>query len=248
MLRTCVRPAALLCHGACLLLFAALSNPLFSQAAPASSPKAAGSMLPATTVKSDSEAIQAMRNVIAQSGGEAAWREIRSVEESFSVLGAGEKTPHVMLLLDDWSLDTTRYRRKVQGQSTPPSDHNGASTFPVNNTGAAQLVAPEFDQARVLVSRLPAAAAEVMLRRSEYVLKVSNSPTCKSSDICVDAYRTRDSTSRPSLDQQWIISAATGLPITIRYQTTTVGHVTGRYGERCTSCITTQRIRLSFQC
>jgi len=227
MLRTCVRPAALLCHGACLLLFAALSNPLFSQAAPASSPKAAGSMLPATTVKSDSEAIQAMRNVIAQSGGEAAWREIRSVEESFSVLGAGEKTPHVMLLLDDWSLDTTRYRRKVQGQSTPPSDHNGASTFPVNNTGAAQLVAPEFDQARVLVSRLPAAAAEVMLRRSEYVLKVSNSPTCKSSDICVDAYRTRDSTSRPSLDQQWIISAATGLPITIRYQTTTVGHVTG---------------------
>ena len=227
MLRTRVRPAALLCRGGFLLLFAAFSSPLHSQAVPASSSSAAGSMLPATTVKSDAAAIQAMQNIMAQSGGEAAWRGIRSVEETFSVLGAGEKTPHVMLLLDDWSLDTTRYRRKVQGQSAPPTDHNGASTFPVNNAGATQLVAPELDQARVLVGRLPAAAAEVMLRRTEYVLKISKSQTCKSGDICVDVYRTQNSTLPPSLDQQWKISGTTGLPITVRYQTSTVGHVAG---------------------
>jgi hypothetical protein len=164
---------------------------------------------------------------MAQSGGEAAWRAIRSAEESFSILGAGEKTPHIMLLLDDWSSDVTRYRRGVQGQKTPPTDHNGASTFPVNNAGASRLVAPELDQARVLVGRLPAAAAEVMLRRTEYVLKISKSQICKSSDICVDVFRTSSSTLPPIPEQQWKISSATGLPITVRYQTSTAGHVTG---------------------
>ena len=64
----------------------------------------------------------------------------------------------------------------------------------------------EFDQARVLVARLPAAVAEVMLRRTECVLKISKSQTCKSGDICVDVYRTQNSTLPPSLDQQWKIS------------------------------------------
>jgi hypothetical protein len=176
-------------------------------------------------MQSDAAAIQAMQNVIAQSGGEAAWKDLRSAEESFSVLGAGETTPHVISLLDDWSLDTTRYRRKLQGHSRPPNDHNGASTFPVNNAGGSPLVAPEFDQARVLVSRLPAAAAEVMLRRKEYVLKISQSQICKGSDVCIDVYRSRGSTLPPSLDQQWKILSTTGLPITVRYQTATVGHV-----------------------
>jgi hypothetical protein len=64
-----------------------------------------------------------MQNVLVQSGGEAVWRGIRSVEENFSVLGAGEKTPHVMLLLNNWSLDMTLYRRGLEGQSRPPSNH-----------------------------------------------------------------------------------------------------------------------------
>jgi hypothetical protein len=177
-------------------------------------------------MQSDAAAIQAMRNVMAQSGGEAAWKDIRSAEESFSILGAGETTPHVMSLLDDWSLDTTRYRRKVQGQSHPPTDHNGTPTF-IANTGSSQLVAPELDQARVLVGRLPAAAAEVMLRRPEYVLKISNAQVCKNSDVCIDVYRSRGSSRPASLDQQWKISGTTGLPITVRYQTSTVGHVVG---------------------
>ncbi len=219
MLRTCVRPAALLRRSGSLLLLAALVSPLLAQATTASGFSAA-------KIHSDAAAIQAMKNVMAQSGGEAAWREIRSAEESFSILGVGEATPHVMLLLDDWSLNTTRYRRKGQGQSGPPTDHNGAASYTAT-MNTYQVSVPEFDQARVLVSRLPAAAAEVMLRRSEYVLKISTSQACPSGDICVDVFRTRGSSLPPSLDQQWRLSASTGLPTTIRFQTTTVGHVMG---------------------
>jgi hypothetical protein len=66
MLRICVRPAALLCRGACLLLFAALSSPLFSEAAPASSPSTVGSRSPWTTVHGDAAVTQAMQDVMAQ--------------------------------------------------------------------------------------------------------------------------------------------------------------------------------------
>jgi hypothetical protein len=166
-----------------------------------------------------------MQNVMAQSGGGGAWSGIRSAKESFSVLGAGETTPHVIVLLDDWSSDTTRYRRKLQGQSRPPSDHNGASTFPAD-VGTSPVAVPEFDQARTLVGRLPAAAAEVMLRRTEYVLKISKSQICKSGDICVDVFRTYGSTLHPAPEQQWKISTTTGLPTTVRYRTATVGNVT----------------------
>ena len=221
MLRTRVRPAAMLRRSRSLLLFAALTSPLLSQATARISVGATNS---SPGSQSDTAAIQAMQNVMAKSGGAVAWTGTRSAEETFSVLGVGETTPHVMSLLDDWSLDTTRYRRKVQGQSFPPSDHNGAATYPVN-TGFSQVAVPEFDQARVLVSRLPAAAAEVMLRRGEYVLKISKSQICKSNDICIDVYRTTGIAQPPSPDQQWKISGGTGLPVTVRYQTSTVGNV-----------------------
>jgi hypothetical protein len=182
-------------------------------------------MLPSTTVKSDAAAIHAMRNVMAQSGGEAAWKEIRSVEESFSILGAGEKTPHVMLLLDDWSLDTTRYRRKVQGQSSLPSDHNGAPTYPVK-MGTSQVLVPEFDQARTLAGHLPGAAAEIMLRRKEYVLKISTSGQCDSGNICVDVLRAGNPIIPPIPEQRWTIALSNGLPVSVRIALPRVGNAT----------------------
>jgi hypothetical protein len=165
-----------------------------------------------------------MQNVLEQSGGAAAWRDLRSAEESFSVLNAGEKEATVFRLLDDWSLDTTRYRRGMKGQKRPPSDHNGSTTYSAN-IGASKVEVPEFDQARVLLVGLPAAAAEVMLRRTEYVLKISTSQQCKGDSICVDVFRVQNSTLPLVPEQQWKISVASGLPSTIRYQTEKFGQI-----------------------
>ncbi|MGA1982951.1 MAG: hypothetical protein ABSG84_10770 [Acidobacteriaceae bacterium] len=225
MLRARVQPAAVLSRAGIVFALALFGIPLHSTAA-----SSATAAAPVAAPQSDPAAIQAMENVLVQSGGVGVWSEMRSAEESFSVLGVGEKTPHVMMLLDDWSLITTRYRRGVQGQITPPSDHNGTATFPLN-TGLTQIAVPEFDQARTLVPRLPAAAAEVMLRRQEYVIKISNLQHCSSGDICLDVYRMAGSSQFSVPEQQWKISSTTGLPTTIRYQTTTVGPSSGTMWE-----------------
>jgi hypothetical protein len=102
-------------------------------------------------------------------------------------------------------------------------DHNGATTFSAD-TPSTSVTAPEFDQARALVGRLPGAAAEVMLRRTEYVLKISNSQTCATGQICVDVYRLSGSSYLPIPEQQWKIATATGLPVTVRYRAATIGH------------------------
>lgn len=221
MSRIRVPSLRLLGCGISILLTVAPGSPLVSQSISASSHESSS----AITEQSDAAAIQAMRNVIAKSGGLEAWRGLRSAKETFSILGAGESTPQVLSFLNDWSQETTRYRHKMRGQSGTPHEHNGAATFAISN-GTSQLTVPEFDQAKTLVGLLPAAAAEVMLRRSEYVLKISNTQTCKNGDTCVDVYRASHSTLPSDPDQQWKISATTGLPITIRYQTTTVGRVT----------------------
>jgi hypothetical protein len=90
-------------------------------------------------------------------------------------------------------------------------------------TGNVQIEVPEFDQARTLAPRFPAAAAEVMLRHSEYVLQISQSQICKSGFICIDVFRVSGTHFPPAPEQQWKISSATGLPTTVRYQTITVG-------------------------
>ncbi len=137
----------------------------------------------ATAFQSDPAAIQAMQNVMAQSGGAAAWQNLRSAKEVFSIVRPPEEKSRVQLLLDDWSLDTARYRRAVKGQTTPPPDHNGVASFPVK-VGNSQRTLPEFDQARTLVRRLPAASAEIMLRRREYILRINKWERCESGSIC----------------------------------------------------------------
>jgi hypothetical protein len=176
--------------------------------------------------QSDPAAIQAMENVLVQSGGIAAWRGVSSAKESFSVLQADDTSSHIMLLLDDWSLESTRYRRAVQGQKRSPEDHNGATTFKFRAGTTRLMTAPEFDQATTLVGRLPAAAAEVMLRRPEYVLKISQSQKCRSGDICIDVFRKSGSALPASPEQQWKISSNTGLPTSIRYRTASIGPAT----------------------
>jgi hypothetical protein len=167
-----------------------------------------------STVQSDPAAIQAMQNVLAQSGGATVWQGLRSAEETFTVSKSPEEKSQVQLFLDDWSLETTRYRRALKGQSTPSADHNGVSSFTVN-VGNIQETLPEFDQARTLVRRLPAASAEIMLRRGEYVLKIDKSERCAASDVCVSVFRKLGNQSYLP-EQRWTITAATGLPSRIR--------------------------------
>jgi hypothetical protein len=215
MSRTHLRPVAYLCRiGLALFVLSStflIGSPALSVAQSAPPPSQ-------TSVQSDDAAIQAMKNVIVQSGGVDAWTSLRSAKETFSVSTPGQTTPQVLSLLDDWSLETTRYRRRVQGQAAPPSDHNGAATYTAD-AGTLRGPVAEFDQARVLAARLPAAAAEVMLRRHEYVLKISKTQGCQSSEICVDVFRASGPGQPVALEQQWKISALRGLPVTIRYQT-----------------------------
>lgn len=222
MLKTRALPAGLLSCGISIMLILASSSQLLGQSNSVSGRDATGLASSSTIGQSDAEAILAMQNVIEKSGGMEVWKALRSAKETFSILSTGEAAPQVISFLNDWSLDTTRYRRKIGGQNNTPSDHNGSPTFAANN-GTSQVVVPEFDQAKTLVGLLPAAAAEVMLRRAEYVLKISKTQICKSGDTCVDVYRTSNHallSLKP--DQQWKISGSTGLPITVRYQTTTI--------------------------
>jgi hypothetical protein len=175
-----------------------------------------------------------MRNVLVNSGGASAWTSLRSATEVFSVetlenkktvpSGVDTQTsaPRIIRLLDDWSAEKALYRRRTQGETSAPVDHNGESTFTVKQNGRS-VDLPEFDQARLLVDRLPAAAAEITLRRPEYILKLSKLQACEIGIICIDVFRTTNSTVPLAPEQQWKISAATGLPVSIRYQVTSVG-------------------------
>jgi hypothetical protein len=168
--------------------------------------------------QSDPAAIQAMQAVMAQSGGAAAWGGIRSVEEKFTVASAGGAPSKTMLLLNDWSTNATRYRTAVQGRRNDQPDHNGDATFKTKIWTGNTVAVAEFDQARPLVSRLPAAAADVMLRNPEYILKISKLQKCESGSICIDVFRNAGSGMALIPEQQWKISSSTGLPVSIRSQ------------------------------
>ena len=221
MSRDFIRSAACFSRSVILLACYVFTSALHFSAAQAVNPSQAGPSAPAAPLQSDPAAAQAMEKVLVESGGAAVWRNLHSAEESFSVLTRGETAPHVIRLLDDWSLNTTRYRRRLEGQKTAPEDHNGVPSF--SSAGNSQTSIPEFDQARTLVPRLPAAAAEVMLRRHEYSLKISSLQNCKADQICIDVFRNGGLPGAQIPEQQWKISATTGLPITVRYQMEMIG-------------------------
>jgi len=172
------------------------------------------------TIQSDQAAIRAMQNVVTQSGGAAAWQGITSAKESFVVSKAGEITEHTQVLLDDWSSNVTRYRRGTVGQHNTPTAHDGESSFAVGS-GVRPRTVPEFDQGRLLASRLPAAAIQLMLGRSEYILTTSTTRHCPSGNVCVDVRRVVDKILSP-LEQQWTLGA-NGLPLSVMIAVPEVG-------------------------
>jgi hypothetical protein len=86
----------------------------------------------------------------------------------------------------------------------------------VVHTKSGDKIIPEFDQARVLIAHLPGASIEILLRRPEYVLKISAAGHCGADQQCVEVYRT-PKVGPTFKEQEWSISTATGLPTVVRY-------------------------------
>lgn len=174
----------------------------------------APAMLP-PTVASDPQATTAMRSALDRLGGVAAWRQIRSAETHATVSTLDGSKSTELYMLDDWSVAGTRFRRRSPVLTGPPRDHNGAPVVVVH-TARGDKAMPEFDQARVLLDHLPGAAIEIMLRRPEYIFRPSIGRLCGKGQQCIDVYRKPPA--GPTLkEQEWTISASTGLPETVRY-------------------------------
>ena len=128
MLRTRVRPAALLCRGGFLLLFAAFSSPLHSQSVPASSPSAAGLQPSATTsalnnprAAVDPAAVTLMQQVLSSLGGARAWQAVGAATSNVTV-PLPDGTQRKIRWADDWSGSSVLSRRdavdSMQGSNT----------------------------------------------------------------------------------------------------------------------------------
>jgi len=128
MLRTRVRPAALLCRGGFLLLFAAFSSPLHSQSVPASSPSAAGLQPSATTsalnnprAAVDPAAVTLMQQVLSSLGGARAWQAVGAATSNVTV-PLPDGTQRKIRWTDDWSGSSVLSRRdaidSMQGSNT----------------------------------------------------------------------------------------------------------------------------------
>jgi len=174
-----------------------------------------GAATDAARMTSDDAAVTAMQNVLARSGGAAAWEGTKSARETFNIKAAsgadGEVAQH---FLDDWSTEVTRYRRIRSNAGVAPEDHNGSPSFSAS-IGGRQVPIPEFDQARVVADRLPAAAAQIMLGNHNYVLKIARSRPCDSGSICVDVFEKQRFGPSSAPEQQWTISTSTGLPTSV---------------------------------
>jgi hypothetical protein len=197
------------------LLLGLLSIPSFSEAQrnlmSTKTPVIAGSHYLSSNSTSDQAAIQILRKVIEASGGMSAWNNLRSAKVRVAVTSADVPQPHELLMLDDWSSDSVMYRRGVMGAKKAPIDHSAKAAFTVAD-GKKERQVPEFDQARILVGHMPAAAAEVILRKNSYVVKQVDAAECKSGRLCIDIYRQSSPKAPFVREQEWVILQATSLP------------------------------------
>jgi len=121
-------------------------------------------------------------------------------------------------MLDDWTSGTTKYRRGIVGSSGKPKDHNGASSLDIRDPKGEVLkrTVPEFDQGRVLADHLPAAAADVIIRSHDYIVKSIQSDQCLSQNNCIAVYRSSIDKGPYTLEQIWTITNTSGLPSVIK--------------------------------
>ena len=168
------------------------------------------------SMQSDPSAVEMLKLLLDQGGGRKAWSGIHSAKFKADVSMSGVSGTRSSLLVDDWSSRETKYRRKFEGRSEQPIEHNGTRTFAVRKGKDVKRV-PEFDQARVLLSHMPLAAAEILLRRPEYRVSLPKYRRCSSDSSCFDVYRAIGNSSVSLREQEWTISNSTHLPTVIRY-------------------------------
>ncbi len=165
---------------------------------------------------SDETAKTMLRQVITASGGFQLWNTTGSSMLRYRSAGASEAQQPDRLMLDDWSSDKVRYLRGHVGMTGHPIEHDGKTSLSVVSSKDKKKIVtiPEFDQARVLASHLPAAAALVILRSPIYIAKTSTG--CEPGRACLAVYRRLASQSDFRREQQWVLDMNTHLPIAIR--------------------------------
>jgi len=188
--------------------------PTFAQQLPFQRAQEPLTLLPQNAT-SDSSAVAAMQAVLKRLGGASAWTTIRSAETHATIFSLDGKKSVPLYLLDDWSTDVTKFRRRLPASSQKPVDHIGTPARMVHTPNGDKAM-PEFDQARVLLEHLPGAAIEIMLRKPEYIFKSGSNGRCGPSEQCVDVYR-KGQNGLIVKEQEWTISAATDLPSCVRY-------------------------------
>ena len=167
------------------------------------------------SASNDPDAVAAFNSVIDRLGGREAWTNIRSAETHAIASNPDGQNSHAFYMLDDWSTESTRFRRRSPTFTGLPINHNGQA-FRVIHTQNTNKVLPEFDQARVLLGHLPGASIEIMLRKPEYIFKNGSNWRCRQTEQCVDIYR-KGYDGTTIKEQEWTISKVTHLPVRVRY-------------------------------
>ncbi len=166
----------------------------------------------APSTSSDAAAKAALQQMVTASGGSQVWGTLGSSILRYRITGSSNTQPADRLMLDDWSSDKTRYRRGYQGMTGHPVEHNGRADLHVVSPKDKKktITIQEFDQARVLASHIPAAAALVILRNSAYIAKTR--PECPAQKVCVTIYRRAAPKDPFQCEEQWTLDVTTHLP------------------------------------
>ena len=167
-----------------------------------------------TDITSDPVTLSNMHKALDAMGGEQVWSTQHAASSHASVTDLQKNTKHELYMIDDWSTDEVRYRRRIPGGNQPTTEHAGGKSWTVTRSGIERKV-PEFDQASTLVLHLPGAAAMILINHNkEYILRNSPSRLCTTDNLCIDVYRRSDS-GVIMLIQRWELSQSTYLPTTI---------------------------------
>jgi hypothetical protein len=174
--------------------------------------RAEATLLLPSTASSDVTATNILNAMLEASGGKARWANVHSATLKVRYGNNAPGGSKERLFMDDWSSQTTRYRRSALGGRTTPKDHEGRKRYAVH-TQYGNRVLPEFDQAHLIAGNLPAAAATIILSNPQYIAKIANDKDCSADSVCIDVYLKEGKLYRRQ--EKWKLSKATHLPETI---------------------------------